>query len=207
MNRRVLYIATGFLTTVVLGVVLVAWTTGLRGGIGRYDLFPLLGLVAWSLMWMHYVSGSLKRYLGLASDTKVLSLYFQVTGIVVLALILLHPVILDINLFRDGLGLPPQSLFAAYTTTGTQIAIVLGVISLTAFLLFELGRWFRHKSWWVYIEWASVVAMGLIFVHALLIGGELFAGWFRVIWSMLGAVFVMSVIYNQWYDKREGKGE
>ena len=208
MNRSTLYLATGVLTTLILAVAFLAWFQGLHGEMNKYTLFPLLGLTAFSLMWMHYISGSLKRYLGLASDEKLLSRYFKITSIVVLALILLHPGLLYIGLFQDGYGVPPISAWEAYSTTGARIGLLLGSVSLTAFLLFELGRWFRRKKWWKYIEYASVGAMIFIFVHALILGGELLPGWFRFVWVLIGWVLVMSIVYNYWYDrKRKVKGE
>ncbi len=206
-NRSTLYLATGVLTIIVLGISFIAWLQGLHGEMNKYTLFPLLGLFAFGLMWMHYVSGSLKRYLGLASDEKLLARYFKITSIAVLALILLHPALLYVGLFQDGYGLPPVSAWEAYGTTAARAGLLLGSVSLTAFLLFELGRWFRQKKWWKYIEYASVLAMILIFVHALILGGELLPGWFRFVWILIGWVLVMSIVYNYWYDrKREAKG-
>jgi hypothetical protein len=142
----------------------------------------------------------------LAQDKTILKNYFSITGVVVLALILLHPGLLYIGLFNDGLGLPPYSAFAVYQTASMRIALVLGSIALTAFLLFELGRWFRHKGWWRYIEGANIAAMGLIFVHGLLIGGGL-SGWFRVVWILLGVLLALSIVYNWRYDKQQANKE
>lgn len=208
MQRSTLSIATGVLTVLILGVSFFAWFQGLHGDMGKYDLFPLLGLWAFGLMWMHYISGSLKRYLGPADDTAVLKRYFHITSVCVLALILLHPALLYTGLFQDGFGLPPVSAWQAYGTTAARAGLILGSVSLTAFLLFELGRWFRDKKWWKYIEYANYVAMLMIFVHALLLGGELFPGWFRFAWIIIGWILVMSIIYNHWYDhKQANKGD
>lgn len=50
--------------------------------------------------------------------------------------------------------------------------------------------------------------MIFIFVHALLLGGELLPGWFRFVWIFVGWILVMSIVYNYWYDhKRPIKGE
>jgi len=199
-NRRAFYVVISLLASMVLGVGAVAWLQGLRGEIGIYKLFPLLGILAWLLMWTHYVGGSLKRYLGLANDRSVMQHYAAVTGYIVLCLILLHPGLLYIGLFRDGLGLPPYSAFEAYQTIGMRVGLVLGSVGLMVFLLFELGRWFRHKGWWRYIEWANIAAMGIIFMHGLLIGGGI-TGWFRIVWIALGVILVATIAYNWYYDK------
>ncbi len=196
------YLAVSALTVTTLGLGLFAWGMGLHGRIDRYDLFPLLGLMAWMLMWLHYVSGSLKRYARLADDHAVLKKYFRVTSMVVLVLILLHPALLYAGLFADGLGLPPASTFAVYASDAMRVALVLGYISLTVFLLFELGHWFRKRGWWKYIEYASMAAMFGIFIHALVLGSELSTGWFRGVWLALGVILALSLAYNHWYDRR-----
>ena len=200
-NRHALHLTVSTLTVFVVGLAVLAWLQGLHGKIGVYELFPLLGILAWVLMWMHYVGGSLKRYLGLAKDMQILKRYFDITSAIVLALILLHPGLLYVGLYADGMGLPPFSAFLVYEHLTMRVALVLGSISLTIFLLFELRRWFKGKSWWRYIEWANILAMFLIFVHALMIGGELYAGWFMAVWVLLGLFLVLSMVYNWLYDK------
>ena len=195
------YLVIGVLTATMLGLGLVAWLSGLHGRIDRYDVFPILGLMAWSLMWLHYVSGSVKRYAGFAEDRLILRVYFRVTSLMVLFLILLHPALLYNGLLSDGFGLPPTSAFAVYSTVAMRVALMLGYLGLGAFLLFELGRWFRNRSWWKYIEYASIAAMFAIFVHALMLGGELMLGWYRAVWLLSGIILVLSLVYNHWYDK------
>lgn len=199
-SHRTLYLATALLTTLVLGLSFLAWLQGVRGNVGRYEFFPLLGLMAFGLMWMHYVSGSLKRYVGLANERAVLRKYFTVTSVIVLGLILLHPGLLYTGLYTDGFGLPPLSSFAVYQSVGARVALLLGSIGLTIFLLFELKRWFGQRKWWKYVDYANIGAMILIFMHALIIGGELMNGWFRFVWLALGWILVLSMIYNYWYD-------
>jgi len=203
-DRSTLYLLTAILTLLVIGASLLAWLASLDGNIGKYELFPILGLSAFGLMWMHYVSGSLKRLLGLARDQTVLKRYFTVTSYIVLALILLHPGIFYLGLFQDGFGLPPLSGLAVYTATGARIALLLGTISLLAFLLFETKRWFAAKPWWKYIEYASLAAMTMIFIHALVLGGELMQPWFKFFWIVLGIALAASVTYNYWNDRKGG---
>ena len=201
-NRLTLYIATAVLTTIILGLSFIAWLQGVGGNVGRYELFPLFGLLAFGLMWMHYVSGSLKRYVGLARDKAVLHTYFTITSIIVLGLILLHPGLLYTGLYTDGFGLPPLSSFEVYPSAGARVALLLGSISLTIFLLFELRRWFGERKWWKYVIYANGAAMIMIFTHALIIGGELMNGWFRFAWISFGWILILSMIYNYWYDHK-----
>lgn len=199
------HLLTGITVSLALGAALMAWLTNVRGGVDTYTIFPLLGMAAWILMWSHYVSGSVKRYLGRAGDTSLLKTYSAVTGVIVLCLLLLHPGLLYIGLFKDGFGLPPGSAFAVYSTVTVRVALVLGITSLLAFLLYELHRWYRQAPWWRYIEYASIGAMGLVFVHALLIGGGALQGWFRVVWVLLGIILIAAIAYNWYYDKQDNQ--
>lgn len=170
-------------------------------GLSAYDIFPLLGLGAFSLMWTHYVLGSLRRLWGIEKQAN--ETYFRYTSIVVLAMILLHPGILVAQLYKDGFGLPPQSYLEAYAAM--QFAILLGSLSLMIFLLFEFKKKFQSRSWWQYVEWGQVAAMCFIFLHGLSLGRELSVGWYMAVWYVYGLSLLAAVSYNYWYDKGEEK--
>lgn len=165
------------------------------GALTTYDIFPLLGLIAFSLMWTHFVSGALRRWLGLPKST--LRQYFTLTSWIVLVLILLHPSLFIVQLWFDGFGPPPFSYLSVYTALASQIALGLGTLSLLAFLSFELHRKFRSVSWWKYIEYLNVAAMLAIFYHGFTLGGELAVGWFQIVWLVYLATFIGAVGYTQ----------
>lgn len=206
MNRRTLTLATIALTIIVLALSTIAWAMHRTSSLTIYDVFPLLGLSAFGLMWTHYVSGSLKRYVGLGEDDRALKRYFQITSYLVLLLILLHPGLLWYGLWSDGFGLPPLSAFAAYPDNAAKLALSFGTVSLLAFLLFETHRWFSTRRWWKYVEYLQIGAMALIFMHGLMLGGELMNSWFRIVWIVLGWILVMALVYNGTYDKRRSHG-
>lgn len=184
-------------TAVALVSVLAWWQTG--GGAGGYNIFPLLGLIAFGLMWTHFISGAVKRYFNLKASS---SSYASVTMGIVLVLILLHPGILWYELFRNGLGLPPLSVYAAYPAQ--MLAVSLGSVGLAIFLAYEAKRFFGSKSWWKYIEWLQVVGMIAIFVHALNLGGALSLPWFRVLWYFYGITLLIATIYSWMMNQNKG---
>ena len=69
-------------------------------------------------MWAHYIVSATRQQLGI--DKRVLHTYIEVTGWLVLILIILHPGLLEWQLFHDGLGLPPGSVAAKLCSTVTQ---------------------------------------------------------------------------------------
>lgn len=160
-----------------------------------YILFPLFGLLAFSLMWAHYIASAIRQHLG--AEPKVLSRYFETTSLIVLAAIILHPGLLLWRLWSDGLGLPPGSA-KLYVGAAAYWAIWLGIIAWTAFILYEFRRWWGQKKWWPLVQYASDAAMVLIFFHALRLGGALKLDWFRGVWYFYGASFLVALLYGYW---------
>jgi hypothetical protein len=188
-------IAWGLSGSVAL-LAIVAWGDSYQwafANMGIYQIFPLFGLLAFSLMWSHYVVSAIRQYFKV--ESKALSDYFEITSAVVLTAILLHPGLLIWQLWRDGLGLPPGSA-KVYVGAAAYWAIWFGVIAWTAFISYEFRRIFGTKKWWPIVQHASDVAMVLIFVHALRLGGALNSGWFRSIWYLYGVSFVVALTYG-----------
>lgn len=188
---------------VTLGVIRWVQVRLADGELGRYELFPLLGLLAFTLMWTHYISGTIARLVGAKEGT--LRTFFTVTSWFVLALILLHPGIFMYTLWADGLGFPPFSYLSVYVDVGARIALAFGTLSLLAFLAYELHRRYKNASWWRFIEYANVIAMFAIFFHALTLGGEVASSWFTVIWILYGVTLAATIGYTYYYDFKHKK--
>jgi hypothetical protein len=168
--------------------------------IDTYELFPIFGLLAFSLMWSHYVSGALRELMGL--DKTVLRRYFDATSWAVLVFICLHPGLLIYQRFRDGYGLPPRS-YESYVNPGLGWVTLVGTASLLVFLAFELRRWYGQRSWWHYVADAGDVAMLAILYHGLRLGRQLTVGWFRYVWVFYFVALV--AVLTRKYVKRYSK--
>jgi hypothetical protein len=191
------------LTVLVISLALfVWWPTSEKLTI--YGFFPLLGLLAFSLMWVHYIAGAIRRKLGVPYET--LAFHFRLTGYLVLIFILAHPSLFYLQLYIDGLGLPYESVYKVYQTATDRLAILAGIIALLTFLSFELYRFFREKPWWKYVEWANIAAMLLILWHGFTLGGELRQPWFQVIWAFYAITFIAAVTYVEVVKRREIDG-
>ena len=187
----------------VIALAFVVWWPS-TGNLTTYSLFPIFGLVAFTLMWTHYIAGALRTYFKLPES--VLRLHFQITGYLVLFCILAHPLLLETQLYLDGLGLPYQSIPTVYTATTERLAIIAGIMALVCFLLFELYRFFKNRSWWKYIEWANIAAMGLILWHGFTLGGELRQPWFQIIWAGYSVTFIAAITYSGYSKRRNNHG-
>lgn len=206
-SYRSITIGSWFLAAIVTTVAVVAWySIRLQDGeISGYELYPLFGLVAFSLMWTHYVTDAWRRYA--SQPTTVLRRFFSITSWIVLVLILLHPGLFFVQLWLDGFGLPPGSYLAVYTDMFSRIALTLGSLGLIAFLAFELHRRYKNASWWRYVEYANVAAMFAIFYHALTLGGELNIGWYRLLWLIYGLTLAGAIGYNYYHKFKGGSHE
>lgn len=176
-------------------VALMAWLGSLDwdvSGISTYQLFPLFGLIAFSVMWSHYIASVVRQIAGV--EKPALRIYFETTAILVLITIFLHPGLLLWQLWRDGAGLPPGSYYS-FVRPGMGWIVTLGVVSLSVFLAYEFRRLYDKKSWWKYVGYATDSAMLLIFYHGLRLGGQLQSGWFPYIWYFYGFTLLLSLLY------------
>lgn len=203
MNKStpsLLYAACG-LTAIVSILAIYVWGHSFGWNthvLNSYLFFPVLGLLAFSIMWSQYILGFVQRITGASVD---LARYFQYTGYAVLLLIVLHPGILIYQRFRDGFGLPPGS-YESYVAPGRGWVTLLGTVSLLIFLAFELRRLYGQKSWWKYVARAGDVAMLLIFYHSLRLGTQLQSGWFRFVWYFYGVTLIAVLLYNYTYARQ-----
>ena len=185
-------------TVLVVGLAFFVWWPSTQN-LTTYALFPIFGLVAFTLMWTNYTAGALRGYFRLPAGT--LKTHAQITGYIVLFCILVHPILLETQLYLDGLGLPYESIPAVYTTLRERLAVIAGITALICFLLFELYRFFKDRPWWKYVEWANIAAMCLILWHGFTLGGELRQPWFQIVWAFYAVTFAASVAYSG-YSKR-----
>lgn len=182
-------------TVIVVLPAVLSWlqyAADFSGSLSVYVVFPLFGLLAFTLMIAHVLVGAAGMLSGL--DMRKLQRYYTYTSVVVLAGILLHPGLFVWQLYQDGYGLPPNS-YLQYVEPSLRGFVLLGVISFVIFLIYEFKRVYGKSSWWHYIERASDLALVLVFVHGLFLGSNTQAGWFRVVWVMYGVTLISCLIY------------
>lgn len=192
------------LYTAVTLLAVIVWGSQLKWSFSNFNafsIFPVLGLTAFSLMWVHYVSGFIRDTWFPGASTKT---SFKVTSVAVLALILFHPALLIIELYRQGSGLPPES-YKDYVAPGNSVYVLLGVIGLAGLLAFETKRFFGKKPWWKYIAVVSDIAILLIAIHSLKLGQHLQSGWFRYVWYFYIITLIACIvrIYVRKFESRK----
>lgn len=188
------------LVTIVSVLAISAWGSYFQWHIfpiSTLQLFPVLGLLAFSIMWTHYIIVFLKSRWSI--DKSITAKYFQWTGYAVLALICLHPGLLIYQRMKDGYGLPPHS-YETYVAPGLGWVTLIGTTSLLIFLAFELHRFLGKKTWWHYVADASDLAMLGIAYHSLRLGTTLQQGWFRYVWYFY-VVTLSIVLFNKYLQR------
>lgn len=194
-DRALIGLLTGWtLSAVVVILAIIVWGSSFEWhfqGLSTYQIFPVLGLLAFSLMWAHYMMGLAKRLF----FAEELESYYRWTGYAVLVLILAHPSILAYQRLRDGFGLPPGSE-TSYVAPSMAWIVALGMLSLLVFLAYEFRRWFDKRKWYKYVVYLGDVAMVAIFYHALELGTQTHIGWFRDVWWFYGVTLVGVILYS-----------
>lgn len=183
----------------------IAWGSNVNWQIDSltaYQWFPLLGLLAWMIMATHYFTSALRVVYPYLQKPRY---YSKSTSYVVLACILLHPGLLAYSEWRNTNVLPPES-FVNYVGESLVLASMFGSIALTLFLLYEVVDRLKHKkalqkNWWL-VSISQTLAMVLIFIHALRLGGEM-QGWFLIVWVVYGVALLPCFYIIHSYDLKK----
>jgi TM2 domain-containing membrane protein YozV len=173
-----------------------------------FSIFPILGILAWSIMWTHYVDGAIRITFGKTKNKT----YSHFSGVLVLFLILIHPGLLALSQFQNNGLLPPGSYFS-YVGTGLVWAILFAETALVAFLSYEVLSRLKSKKIvaknWIWVSLSQAIAMTLIFFHGLALGRHLSGGWFQFYWVVLGALLIpcfgIILKYDWQQSRREAK--
>lgn len=195
------------LSFIVSLVAFAVWASSYNwafSSMNAYTWFPLFGLLAFSLMWGHYIVATARKYLGISREA--VSSYFEITSSLVLSALLLHPGLFIVQLYLDGQGLPPES-YKSYVPQALVWVVVLGTISWLVFMFYELRRKFSGRSWWKYVGYANDTAMLAIFYHGLQLGSHLNSGWFVWLWYFYGVSLVLAIVYLKFYPEPESRSK
>ena len=173
------------------------WWDSTRGGtlqdIEPVSLFPLFGLLAFTIMWYHFLIAAFKRHWPDAYDYKQ---FFHKTSKGVLILILLHPGLL----LYEGM----THSFTAFDYVGedNKIFILFAYVALSVFLAYEVVDRLRDKA--IFKNNGEIIAainraaFILIYVHGLMLGQHLQTGWLRSLWLFYGITTAIFFVYSYW---------
>lgn len=163
----------------------VSWTTG-AGWI--QNIFPMFGLLAFSLLWLHALSGAfepwLKKHINFDAFVK------HTAGLIFIS-IMLHPLLLLIDM-RFNL----QDIFFYYG----NLAIWLGITGWLLLITYDITKPFKKYAL-VEKHWNSVLIISnigfiVIFFHALKTGSDLQSGFLRYLFLFYGITAIACLLYT-----------
>ena len=152
------------------------------------NLFPAFGLTAFSILWLHSMSGVFEPWL-----RKNFNFYKFVhnTALIILLCIILHPLSLFLLLdFKLG-----DLLFGSHV-----LYIRLGIIGWLLLITYDIGKALKKYNFFVR-NWRKVLLVSTIgflftFFHSLNLGSDLQSGPLRVVWIFYGTTAILATIYT-----------
>jgi len=151
-----------------------------------FNLFPLFGLVAFTLLWLHVISGVFEQWLRKYIE---FDFYMELISKLIFFTIILHPLLLLIN---AGFKFGPIFLYGKYY-------IWLGIIGWLFLITYDIGKALKNQDFfvrnWNKIRLISTVGFLLIFFHSLGVGDDLQVGALRVVWIFYGTTGILATIY------------
>ena len=176
--------------TVVILLPVYVWADFLSWNFSTVNislLFPLLGLLAYSILWLQMLVVS--RLIPLS--TIVRNNFFFISGLVFLLLIIAHPLLLSIAQYQIG-----QSV-VDYVGDTKQVFIFLALAAWVIFITYEIFN--KFKKWRYFnnsmkvFKYLNYIAFYLIFVHSISLGTHLQDGLLKFIWyfyALTGLLFI-----------------
>jgi len=192
----ILFCAIVMLIPVYFWLSLISWNLS---SVNLYYLFPLLGMLAFSLMWIQTVVGTFDNKFG-----QIFSLerFYSITGLSVLILFVSHPLLASFAQWRSGSGLLLQSLFNL-VESDNKIFLILGMTAFTIFILYEfvprLSKFDIIRKIAPVFQWLSYLGVILVWIHSINLGTHLQTGALKYIWMFYGISAIAMFLYSQVY--------
>jgi len=150
-------------------------------------IFPIFGLLAFTLLWLHAISGAFEEWL---RERFNFDAFVHWTALTILVSILLHPLLLLILI-----KFQVMMLFQ-----GPSLAIWLGIIGLALLLTYDIGKLLKKRQFfeknWRAILIISNIGFILTFFHSFMLGSDLQTGFMRYLWAFYGTTAILALIYT-----------
>lgn len=153
------------------------------------DIFPVLGLLALVLMWLHIVGGALRPWLEHYVD---FGRFVTSSSVLVLMLLILHPLLLLI-----GLG---PSQWGKFFSSTPALFILLAVVGWVVLVGYDVAKKFKHRDifvrHWEGVKFISTMGFFLVLIHSLGLGRDLQSGLLRIVWIFYGISAAAATSYT-----------
>jgi hypothetical protein len=154
-------------------------------------IFPIFGLLAFTLLWLHSISGVFEERLREMFDFDA---FVRWTALAILVSILLHPLLLLI--------MAQFNVLAIFAPGPYQLPLLLGLFGLILLLTYDVGKFLKYRGnhffsrHWTAILIISNIGFILTFFHSLMMGSDLQSGFLRYLWIFYGITAILAIIYT-----------
>ena len=152
------------------------------------NIFPLLGILAFTLLWLHSISGVFESWLRKYFDFDQ---FIYTTSTLIFISFVLHPFLLLI--YSDF-------SFTRVFSYADMRYLWLGVIGFLLLITYDIGKFLKNHNFfvrnWDKILVISTIGFLLTFFHSLVIGSDLQSGTLRIVWIFYGITAILSTIYT-----------
>ena len=168
-------------------------------------IFPLFGLLGFSLIWLQIMLGAFMRPLYALFAPFDLVRFHIWEGVVAIIIVLLHPTILGIaQVLRKGVGWNLLSI--DFVEPRYTIYIILGEIALILFLTAAAAAILRNHTLlvknWRKIHVLQYAVFILITLHSLSVGSHTQTGTLRLLWYFYAITFLAALVYKKVLHKK-----
>ena len=152
------------------------------------NLFPLFGLIAFSLLWLHAISGVFEPWLRKQID---FDRFVSVTASLILICLIFHPLLLLLN---TGFKFVPIFFYGKFY-------IWLAIIGWLLLITYDISKPLKKKYDFFIRNWNNILLISnigflLTFFHSLGAGGDLQSGPLKLIWIFYGTTAIIAIIYT-----------
>lgn len=159
-----------------------------------YNLFPGFGLLAFSLLWLHSISGVFEPWL---RNNFNFDRFVYQTAILIFISIIAHPLLLLMLI---------DFKFEQLFSSASVFYIRLGLIGWLLLITYDIGKILKRKYEFFVHHWHNILLISTIgflvtFFHSLWIGSDLQAGPLRLIWIFYGVTAILATIYTYGYKR------
>ncbi len=176
------------LNVAVIVLATTTWAGSIGSAISALEVASLLGVLAFSLMWVHYVIDVVAPQGEAASHDFQ---YYLSRGAVLLAIVT-HPLLVNWYLVSQGFGYPPTSYEGLLGAAAW--VVILGWLALFAFVSFELRG--KLSQYMPQILYANIIAMFLVLIHGFVAGMFVINGWYAWVWLFYLVTFSAIAVYR-----------
>lgn len=158
-----------------------------------FETFPVLGLTAFAIMWLHIVGGPFRETLEQYFDYKK---FMTISSIIVLICVILHPLLIYVGFWLIGV----KGSGFTYIPDDKQYLIWFAIVAWIIFVGYDVLKKFKSTDFfvqhWQIVKFIATLGFFLILFHSLGLGRNLQTGPLHYVWIFYGISAAVATTYT-----------